>query len=255
MTADTKPALAAPIPAQAAAHAPVLTPEQLIAVNTRRYATKQFDPARKIPAAQWAALEQALLYSASSSGLQPWRFLVVTDPTVKQTLLPSANNQRQIADASHLVVFLARTTLDATDIDRWVDRIGEVRGTSSEQLEAQRQRLTNNLVTSPKPGFNSHQQARQQVFIAVGQFITSAALLGLDTCTHGGFNATAFDTVFELDGSGYRSVVLVTVGYRAEGDANAHAPKVRFPLDQVVQYRSQVRPDVAAEPTAPRPVL
>ena len=166
MTYATQPALANPTPAQAAAHAPVLTPEQLVAISVRRYATKQFDPVRKIPAAHWAALEQALLYSASSSGLQPWRFLVVSDPAVQQTLLPLANNQRQIADASHVVVFLARTTLDATDVDRWVSRIHQVRGTPIEQLEIQRQRLTNNLVNSPKPGFNAHQQARQQVFIA-----------------------------------------------------------------------------------------
>jgi nitroreductase len=79
-----------------------------------RYATKAFDPNRKIPAATWAALENALVLSASSFGLQPYPFIVVTDPAVRARLLPHAWNQRQVMDASHFVVFAARTASDCS---------------------------------------------------------------------------------------------------------------------------------------------
>ena len=240
MTAPSPVSAAAPVPRLVADQVPVLEPDQLIALSQRRYATKKYDPARTIPASHWAALEQALLYSASSSGLQPWRFLVITDRAVREQLVPHSFGQRQIAVASHLVVFLARTSLDSTDIDRWLARVGEVRGTPADQIEAQRQRLTANLVTTPRPGFHAVESARYQVHIALGQFLTSAILLGIDTCAHGGFDPAAYDRLLGLDGGRYRSVVLATAGYHAANDANAHAAKVRFPLEEVVQHRASL---------------
>src|SRR5271156_5927794 len=76
-----------------------------------RYATKKFDAARKIAAADWQTLEQALLYAPSSYGLQPWHFIVVTDPAVREKLRPVSWNQPQITDASHLVVFAIKRNL------------------------------------------------------------------------------------------------------------------------------------------------
>jgi nitroreductase len=240
MTAPVNASAAAPIPSLVADRSPVLEPDQLIAISQRRYATKKYDPTRLIPAAQWAALEQALLYSASSSGLQPWRFLVIADRAVREQLVPHSFGQRQIADASHLVVFLARTTLDSSDIERWLSRVSEVRGTPADQIEVQRQRLTANLVTSPRPGFHAIESSRYQVHIALGQFLTSATLLGIDTCAHGGFYPSAYDRLLGLAGGRYRSVVLATAGYHAAHDVNAHAAKVRFPLDEVVQHRDSL---------------
>ena len=229
--------LAPPVPADAAVHAPVLAPQQLDAISQRRYSTKKFDPTRTIAAPQWAALEQALLYSASSSGLQPWRFLVLSDRTLREQLVPLSFGQRQIADSSHLVVFLARTDYTTADIERWISRLGEVRALPADQLQVQRQRLTDNLVNKPRPGFNAREAARHQIYIALGQFLTSAALLGIDTCPHGGFDPSAYDRVLGLEGTGYHSVVLASVGYRAANDVNATAPKVRFPIDQVIEHR------------------
>ena len=81
--------------------------EDVLAPLRWRYATKQFDPARAIEPATWAALEQAAVLAPSSFGLQPWTFVVVTDPAVRQQLHPASWNQPQILDASHLVVFAA----------------------------------------------------------------------------------------------------------------------------------------------------
>src|SRR5205085_11503117 len=92
-----------------------------------RYATKRFDPDRNIAAPDWRTLEQALVLSPSSYGLQPWKFFVIRDPAVRARLGPAAWNQSQITDASHLVVFAVRRDFGAQDVDRYIARIAEVR--------------------------------------------------------------------------------------------------------------------------------
>ena len=89
--------------------------EQLLDALHWRYATKVFDPSRAIEPAIWQALEQTLLLTASSYGLQPWRFLVITDPALRAELRPHAWNQSQITDCSHLVVLLSKRSLLTAD--------------------------------------------------------------------------------------------------------------------------------------------
>src|ERR1700689_3938247 len=85
--------------------------ETLINQLNWRYATKQFDPKRKISAQDWTTLEEALLLTPSSGGLQPWKFIVVTDPAMRAKLLPASYGQPQVTNASHLVVFAAKKNL------------------------------------------------------------------------------------------------------------------------------------------------
>src|SRR5215467_3084963 len=108
--------------------------EQLVNQLNWRYATKQFDPSRKISAEDWAALEHSLVLAPSSYGLQPWKFIVVNDPSVREQLVAASWGQRQVADASHLVVFTYKADLGEKDIDAYVDRIAEVRGLPRESL-------------------------------------------------------------------------------------------------------------------------
>jgi nitroreductase len=99
------------------------TSESLLSSLRWRYATKKFDPARKIPADTWAALEQSLVLTPSSFGLQPWKFMVIQNPGVRALLLEESWKQPQVTDASHYVVLTARTDLNATDIDAWISRM------------------------------------------------------------------------------------------------------------------------------------
>ncbi|HUR52588.1 MAG TPA: nitroreductase family protein, partial [Gemmataceae bacterium] len=85
-----------------------VAPDAVVAQLNWRYATKKFDPAKKIAPDLWAKLEQAVTLSPSSFGLQPWKFVVVTDPETRKKLHPVSYNQSQILDASHLIVFAAR---------------------------------------------------------------------------------------------------------------------------------------------------
>src|ERR1044072_2242436 len=101
--------------------------EKLLSHLHLRYATKQFDPRRKISSKDWSALEEALILTPSSYGLQPWKFLVVNDPAVRQKLLVASWGQTQILEASHLVVFTIKKNLSEQDVDAYLDRIAEVR--------------------------------------------------------------------------------------------------------------------------------
>src|SRR3984885_13420764 len=102
--------------------------QQLLDQLNWRYATKQFDSTRKIAAHDWATLEEALLLSPSSGGLQPWKFVVVTDPQVRTKLKPVSYGQAQITDASHLVVFAAKSDIVEADVDAHIKHIAKVQG-------------------------------------------------------------------------------------------------------------------------------
>lgn len=93
-----------------------------------RYATKKFDASQKIDPATWATLEEALVLSPSSFGLQPWKFIVITDPAVKDSLVPLSWGQKQLSEASHVVVFAVRHPLTTADVRRHIERTVEVHG-------------------------------------------------------------------------------------------------------------------------------
>lgn len=211
-----------------------ITTDQLLAALQWRYATKVFDPARKISPATWAALEDALVLAPSSFGLQPWRFLVVRDPALRAKLRPHAWNQAQITDASHLVVFAARTELSAADITHLIDRTAEVRGQPAAALAAYRQLMEGSLLNDARKAHLFDWAARQS-YIAMGQLMTAAALLGIDTCPIEGLDPAKFDEILDLRKDGYATLATVALGYRGEGDKYATLPKVRYPKAEVVK--------------------
>src|SRR6266403_1224200 len=120
--------------------------QQLLDRLNWRYATKQFDPNRKISAQDWAAIEDALLLTPSSGGLQPWKFVVVTDPAVRAKLSPASYGQPQITNASHLVVFAAKKNFSEADVDAFIARVAVTRGVSPESLAPFRDMLVGGIV-------------------------------------------------------------------------------------------------------------
>jgi nitroreductase len=200
-----------------------------------RYATKQFNASQKISEADWRTLEESLVLAPSSFGLQPWRFIVVTDQATKDKLVPVSWGQRQVADASHVVVFAIRRNLGRTDVDRYLARMVEVRGVSSESLNGFRDVLLG-FLAQPADKFDSNDWAARQAYIALGQFMTSAALLGIDTCPMEGIEPARYDEILGLAAEGYQTVVVATAGYRAATDKYATLPKVRFASDEVITH-------------------
>lgn len=210
-----------------------LSPADLIACLNWRYAVKKFDSQRKIPADQWAALERAMVLSPSSYGLQPWKFVVITDAQIRQRLLPASMGQRQVVDSSHLVVFAARTDIAEADISRWLARVADIRGIPTAELEKMRGTMLGDLVTGPRHAIAA-EWAKRQIYLALGVFLASAAAIGIDTCPMEGFDPNGYDTILGLPARGYTTAVIATAGYRSEDDRTATQTKVRFPVDEVI---------------------
>jgi nitroreductase len=207
---------------------------QLLEQLNWRYATKQFDPNKKISSADWAALEEALRLSPSSGGLQPWKFIAITDPAVRAKLVPASYGQPQITAASHLVVFASKINFSIADVDAHLHNVAQTQNVQIETLAPFRGMLIGGIVQAmDDPTRNAW--ARNQTYIALGNLLTSAALLGIDACPMEGFDHAQYDEILGLKAKGYASAVIATLGYRSPADKYAAAPKVRFAREEIFQ--------------------
>jgi len=205
---------------------------QLLEQLNWRYATKQFDPLRKIGPQNWATLEDALQLTPSSGGLQPWKFVVVTDPEVRAKLRAASHGQSQITDASHLVVFAAKKNFGETDVDAHIRNIAEVSGVPPETLAPLRNMLVGGIVQSMDEKARAA-WARNQAYIALGNLLTSSALLGIDACPMEGFDRVQYDEILGLSEKGLATAVVAALGYRSATDKYASTPKIRFPKKEL----------------------
>lgn len=200
-----------------------------------RYATKAFDPARKISPADWSTLEQALVLTPSSFGLQPWKFVVITDQTVKDSLVPVSWGQRQVADASHIVVMAVKTEIGEADVTAYMENTAKTRGIPVESMDGFKNIILG-FIANPPFGLTVKDWVTRQAYISLGNLMTSASLLGIDTCPMEGFDPEKYNEILGLTKLGLRSVVTCPVGYRAESDKYASLPKVRFPASELVLH-------------------
>jgi len=212
---------------------PIPTSELLAALNFR-YATKAFDPARKIPSDTWAAIETSLALTPSSFGLQPWKFLVIGSPEIREKLKAASWGQPQLTDASHLIVLTARTDLSQADIDSWIARLADVQGTPLENLAGLSGMISSFSAAMDAPAKQAWNT--RQVYIALGQLMTSAALLGIDSCPLEGISPADYDEILGLNGSGYATAVACVLGYRSADDKYGDMPKARFPEEKVISH-------------------
>jgi len=213
------------------------THTELLKQLSWRYAVKKFDASRKISPAIWHAIEQAVVLSPSSYGLQPWRFYVIDNSQVRTQLRAASWNQSQITDASHLVVFARREEVTPADVATYVERIAEVRGVAIETLNDYKGMMVGS-VSSPQtlPGGSMETWTRSQVYIALGFFMASCAMLEVDACPMEGFDPREYDEVLGLPTQGYRAVVVATAGYRAADDTLAKAAKVRYSTQTLFKH-------------------
>lgn len=212
-----------------------ITTDQLLAAQTWRYATKQFDASKTIPSAVWQALEESLILSPSSYGLQPWQFFVVTNTDLRAKLRPHSWNQSQITDASHLVVFAIPEKVDVPYMEKYLARIAEVRGVTLESLDFYRDMMMADVIAGPRQAWVREWAARQ-VYIALGNFMTSAALVGVDTCPLEGIDPREYDAILDLPAKGFNTIVACAAGYRSADDKYATLPKVRFEKSDLVRH-------------------
>lgn len=213
-----------------------IPPDTLLDALRWRYATKAFDPERRIPAETWAALEASLVLTPSSFGLQPWKFLIITDPAVKARLRPHCWNQSQVTDCSHLVVLCARQEMDAAYIDQFIGLTATLRSAPVEALKGYRDIIAASVLDGGALAPVISEWAARQAYIALGQLMLSASLLGVDTCPMEGFVPDLVNAELGLPERGLKAVVLCPAGYRAATDKYASAPKVRWPASEMIEH-------------------
>ncbi|WPV65433.1 NAD(P)H-dependent oxidoreductase [Chitinophaga sp. LS1] len=201
----------------------------MMTVNERlrwRYATKKFDATKSVPADKLERIVEAIRLTPTSSGLQPFELLVVSNVEIRTKIRAVAWNQAQITDCSHLLVFAAWDDITADRINMMFDLTNEVRGIRSEGWENYRQQLLG-LVAGRGMEAN-YQAASRQAYIGLGTALIAAAFEGVDATPIEGFDPAAVDEILDFKSKHLRSVVIMPLGYRAtEGDWLVNLKKVR----------------------------
>lgn len=198
-----------------------------------RYATKEFDPDRKVSEENLHVLLESARLAPSSYGLQPWKFIVIENKGLREKLKEVAWNQSQITDASHLVVLCRLCCLDESHVEKHVAKTSELRAVSLEDLSGFKTMMIGDIKNRTKEGLE-HWMAKQ-VYIALGFMLHTAAQMQIDTCPMEGFDPKKFDEILGLEKLGVNSVVLCAIGYRKDGDKLAKAAKARFHKEEVIE--------------------
>ena len=201
-----------------------------------RYACKKFDPTKKIRESDWNVLLESLRLSASSYGLQPWKFIVVQSPELRQQLLPLSWGQTPVTEASHFVVLTYKEKMDEAHVDKFFQKIAQVRGIDPITLDGYKNMVIGDVIKGPRSEVINW-WAQRQTYIAMGSLLTTAALMEIDTLPMEGLNPAGYDKVLGLEGSGYKTVAAIACGYRADDDKYQFAKKVRFDLSDVVTIK------------------
>lgn len=203
-----------------------VAPESLLESLQWRYATKKFDSEYQIPADLREALLQSLRLTPSSFGLQPWKFVVVENPALRQSLRPASHNQDQIVEASLLLVLCRPEEFGKEDVRRYVRSVAQTRRQPLDALLAYQQMMEAYVLHLTPEARAAWME--KQVYIALGNLLTSSALLGLDACPIEGISRDEYDRILGLPERGLRTLVVCALGRRASDDRYATAAKVRY---------------------------
>lgn len=199
-----------------------------------RYAVKRFDPVRKISEADWSLLAESLRLSPSSYGLQPWKFLVVQSPALREQLLPLSWNQKQVVDCSHFVVLATLKSVTEDYVGHFIQSLARFRGVDPSQLEGFKKSILGDVVHGDRAA-KIQAWTQRQVYIAMGNLMTTAALLQIDSCPMEGLDPKKYDQVLGLEPSPYATVAAVALGFRHPEDKFQFQKKFRFPANEVFE--------------------
>ena len=198
-------------------------------VNERlawRYATKKYDATKAVPADKLERIIEAVRLAPTSSGLQPFELLVVSNAEIRAKIRAVAWDQAQVTDCSHLLVFAAWDDITPERVHMMFDLTNEVRGFKNEGWEAYRQMLLG--IVAERGTEANYQAAARQAYIGLGAAVIAAAFEEVDATPMEGFDPAAVDEILGLKAKNLRSVVMLPLGYRAaEGDWLVNLKKVR----------------------------
>ncbi|SFR93051.1 NAD(P)H-dependent oxidoreductase [Maribacter stanieri] len=199
-----------------------------------RYATKKFDSSKKVSEKDLETLLEAARLTASSYGLQPYEIYVIEDTDVRQKLREASYDQPQITDASYLIVLANKPTFNETMIDDYIANIMAIRGVSKEDLEGFSQTMKSTLLDLPDAYKNTW--TSNQAYIVLGNLMTVASEMKIDTCPMEGFDKAKYNEILGLTDKDLNAAVVLAVGYRSADDTTQHYPKVRYSKEQIITH-------------------
>lgn len=197
-----------------------------------RYATKKFDPKKRLTETQIDTLKKAFSLTATSFGLQPLKMLVVSNKDLQEQFVPLSFGQRQVADASHLLVICIDNDTTTEDINGYFNRVVETRGTGEEIISSFRQQLID--MFNKKSIDEKQLSSKHQAYITLGNLMTVCAVEKIDACPMEGFLPHKVDELLNLSEKNLKSVLLLPVGFRAEDDFMSSQKKIRKPIEELV---------------------
>jgi len=196
-----------------------------------RYATKKFDATKRISETDLELLKEAIQLSASSYGLQPYKVLIISDPKIKSQLKVAANGQQQLEDASHVVVFANLSDLSEKHVASYIENISKTRGVEIQQLDGYANLM--NRVVGDLSEDAREVWAAKQTYIALGNLLSAAADLKIDSCPMEGFDAEKVAEVLNLKEFNLTPSLIAPLGYRSTEDTTQHYDKVRKPEEEL----------------------
>lgn len=197
-----------------------------------RYAVKKFDNEKLLPPEKIEIIKKSFRLTPSSSGLQPIRLAIVQDKKLQKTLEKHSYYQKQVATASHVLIFCIETEVNSKFIHKKFELEKKIRNTPDEILHPFREGLIADF--GKKETSEINQWAVNQVYLAMGNLLNICAMERIDACPMEGFDTEKYDELLELEKRGLKSVLAMPIGYRAEDDIFAGFKKVRRPLDEVI---------------------
>lgn len=197
-----------------------------------RYAVKKFDNHKFLSEAQVQILKEAFNLTATSYGLQPIKLVVIKNKELQQRLVEHSWNQKQVAQASHVLILCVDTRMDVNDVEKYFARVQEIRQTPDEIINPFRNFLKD--VIANKSSEDLISWAKNQAYLAMGNLLTVCANEQIDSCPMEGFIPEKYDDVLDLSSKNLSSVLVLPVGFRAEDDHMKDQKKVRKELDEIV---------------------
>jgi nitroreductase len=190
-----------------------------------RYATKKFDSSKKVSNDDLETLKEAIRLSSSSYGLQPYKVLIIQNPSLREQLKPVSWGQTQITDASQLIVFANETNITEESIDTFFKNICETRSIPMENLQGYCDFMKSKLLALTEE--QTTIWTAKQTYLALANLLNAAAELKIDVTPIEGFEAKEYNKILNLTEKGLNASVVATIGYRHEEDATQHYKKVR----------------------------
>ncbi len=197
-----------------------------------RYATKKFDTTKILSKEKIDTLTEAFNLTATSYGLQPLKLVVIHDKEIQNKLTEHSWNQKQVADASHVLVFCIENVVGEEYITQYFNTVKDIRNTSDEILNPFKEQLINSF--KDKPSEEISNWASKQAYLAMGNILTVCATEKIDACPMEGFIPEKYNEILKLTELGLSAVLVLPVGYRAEDDMFADLKKVRRPINESV---------------------